>query len=86
MRLKQSLTIKSNFRPPSGGTASTGGKRDEGGPLASRNQTARAGGARQSCPIAHVGEGQLRFKTSAVLRLDPLMEKARGVPAPEFLS
>ena len=41
--------------------------------MASQNQTLRAGGAHQSWPIAHVGEGKLRFKTSSALRrLDPL--------------
>ena len=51
---------------------------DDGGSLGSQNQTPRAGGARQSWPIAHVEEGNF-LKPSAALGLDPLMGKARGV-------
>ena len=83
MRLKQPLTIKSNSRSSSGGAVSTDGRRGEGGPLASQHQTPRAGGACQSWPNAHLGEGKLQFKTSAVLRLDPHMGKTRGVTPEE---
>ena len=83
MLLKQPLTSKSNSRPSSGGTVSMDGRRGEGGPLASQNQTLPAGGARQSWPIAHIGEGNLRFKIPAGLRLDPPIGKARGITPEE---
>ena len=79
MRLKKPLTNKSISQPSSGGTVSTDGRRGEGGPLASQNQMPQAGGAHQSWPIAHVGEGKVRSKTSSTLRLDPLMGRAGGV-------
>ena len=74
MRLKQPLTTKSNSRSSSCGNVPTDGRRDEGGSLQSQNQTLRAGGARQSWPIAHVEEGKL-LKLPAALRLDPPMGK-----------
>ena len=82
MRLQQPITIKSNSRSSSGGTVSTDGRRDKGGPLGSQNQTPRAGGARQSWPIAHVGEGKL-LKTKLCFLLDPLMGKAMGAKPDE---